>query len=348
MKIAQLAPFEECVPPKKYGGTELVVSNLTEELVKRGHKVYLVASGDSKSKAKILPVFPKPLRTYPEAKDIKIRDSLKFMGIGKVLEILDVLDVDIIHNHIGWRLAPFIPIIKKEVVTTLHGPLDISYQKLVYGKFPKMNYVSISNNQREPFPVLNYAATVYNGIDIKKFSFSEKEGEYLAFLGRMSPEKGPIQAILAAKKSGLKLKMAAKVDIVDKDFFKKKVAPLIDGKQIKFIGEVDHKGKVELLKNAKALLCPIQWREPFGLFFTEAMACGTPVIAFKNGSVPEIIAHKKTGFIVKSIEEMVSAIKQIGTINRKDCRQRVEKYFTVEKMVDDYEKVYYKLLKQKK
>ncbi len=348
MKIVQLAPFEEAVPPPKYGGTELVVYNLTQELVKRGHKVYLIASGDSKTNAKLLSIFPKALRKYPEAKDMKMRDSLKFIGVGKVLEYLKDLDVDIIHNHIGWRLLPFTPLLKKPVITTLHGPLDIKYQKTIYGQFKKANFVSISNNQKEPLPDLNYIATVYNGIDIKKFPFSEKRGNYLAFLGRMSPEKGPVEAIKVAKKSSLELKIAGKIDVVDKEFFEKKVAPFIDNKQIKFLGETNHKEKVELLKNAKALLTPIQWREPFGLFFVEAMACGTPVIAFNRGSVPEIIKDGETGFIVRNVEEMAEAIKNIDKISRKKCRERVEKYFTVGKMADGYEKVYYEILKKKK
>ena len=344
LKIAQVAPFEESVPPKKYGGTELVVYNLTQELIKRGHKVYLVAAGGSKTDAQLLPVFPRPLRTYPEAQDIDTRNSLKFIGIGKIMQYLKNLDVDIIHNHIGWRLLPFSPLLKAPLVTTLHGPLDIKYQKMVYGAFPKANYVSISNNQREPFPKLNYQATVYNGIDVQKFPFSEKEGEYLAFLGRMSPEKGPIEAIKAAKKAGIKLKMAAKIDAVDREFFEKKVAPLIDGKKVEFIGEVGHEGKVNLLKNARALLAPIQWREPFGLFLVEPMACGTPVIAFDRGAVPEIIEDGKTGFIVKNVNEMADAVKKISRIDRKACRRRVEKCFSSEKMTTSYEKLYQKIL----
>jgi len=348
MKIVQIAPFDEAVPPKKYGGTELVIYNITEELLKRGHKVYLLASGDSKTSAKLLPIFPKALRANAQAKDPRIKDSLKFIGISRILEYLKNLDIDIIHNHIGWRLLPFSSFIKPPIITTLHGPLDVENQSLFYGNFKKANYVSISNNQREPLPDLNYIATIYNGIALKKFPFSEEGGEYLAFLGRISPEKGPVQAIEAAKKAGLKLKMAAKVDLVDKAFFEKEVAPLIDQKQIIFLGEIDHKGKVELLKGAKALLCPIQWREPFGLFFIEAMACGTPVIAFDRGSAREIIEDKKTGFIVKNVKEIVQAIKNINKIDRRKCRQQVEKYFTVEKMTDGYEKVYYKILEKKK
>lgn len=346
MKIVQIASFEERVPPVKYGGTELVASNLTEELVKRGHTVYLIASGDSKTKAKLLPIFPKSIRMLPESENMKMRDALKFMGVGRILDILKNLDADIVHNHLGWRLLPFSNVINKTIVTTLHGPLDVEYQSKVYEKFKESNFISISKNQKEPLPDLNYVGTVYNGIDIKKFSFRNEPGNYLAFLGRMSPEKGPAQAIQAAKKSGVKLKMAAKIDANDKDFFEKEVKPLIDNKNIEFIGEIGPKEKSDFLKNAKALLAPIQWREPFGLFFTESMACGTPVIAFRNGSVPEIIEDGKTGFIVEKIDEMAEAIKNIDKIDRKKCRERVERYFTSEKMTDGYEEIYNKILKK--
>ncbi len=345
MRIAQIAPFDETVPPKKYGGTELVIYNITEELTKRGHKVFLLASGDSKTSAELLPIFPKGLRVIRKFQNERINEYLKSVGISKVLKYLKALKVDIVHNHIGWRLLSFSSFVKKPIVTTLHGPLDVENQNLIYSNFKEANYVSISNNQREPLPDLNYIATVYNGIDIKKFPFSEKGGEYLAFLGRMSPEKGPVQAIMAAKKNGFQLKMAAKVDAVDKEFFKKNVAPLIDQKQIVFLGEVNHKEKVELLKGARALLAPIQWREPFGLFFIEAMACGVPVIATNQGSVPEIVEDGKTGFIASNEKEIAKALKNIGTIDRAACRKRVEEKFSSQKMADGYEKVYAKILK---
>lgn len=344
MKIAVCAPFEERVPPVKYGGTELVVYNLVETLVALGHDVTLLATGDSLVSAKLLPVFEKALRTYPEMQDMKMRDAYKYIAFGKVLEYLRKDKFDIVHSHLGWRLLPFESLIEAPVVTTLHGPLDSSYQQVVYKKFKDSKYISISNNQRVPLPELNFVGTVYNGIDVAKFDFFEQPQDYFAFLGRMSPEKGPVQAIEAVKKAGVKLVMAGKVDTVDKEFFKKEVEPLIDGKQIKFIGEIGHDEKVRFLKKAKALIAPIQWREPFGLFFIEAMACGAPVIAYPYGSVSEVIEDKKTGFIVKDIEEMVEAIKNIDKINRRKCRERVEKYFTVEKMVDEYEKIYHQIV----
>ncbi|MCX6759652.1 MAG: glycosyltransferase family 4 protein [Candidatus Nealsonbacteria bacterium] len=347
MKIALLAPFEESVPPQKYGGTELIVYYLAQLLSKK-HSVFLFATGDSKTKARLIPIFPRNIRKEKISQDMKIRESLKYIGIAKVVKELKKIKVDIIHNHIGWRFLPFAPLFKSPVVTTLHGPLNVPYQQFVYGQFKKFPFISISNSQRKPFPDLNYAATVYNGIDIKEFDFNDNpKGDYFAFLARMSPEKGPVQAIQAAKKAGVKLKMAAKVDAVDKEYFEKEIRPLIDGKQIKFLGEIGPKEKNNFLKNAKGLLIPLQWEEPFGLFMIEAMACGTPVIAFKRGSVPEVVKDKKTGFIVKTINEMAEAIKKIDQIDRKECRKWIKEKFTAERMVSDYEKVYEKILKAK-
>lgn len=343
MKIVQLSPFEEPVPPKKYGGTELVVYNLCEELINLGHEVILLASGDSTTRAKLVSIFPKSIRKLPEAHDMKIREALKFMGVGTILRLLKEIKPDIIHNHMGWRMLPFSPLFNAPFVTTLHGPLDVEYQRFVYGKFSGSSFVSISNSQRKPFNKLNYAATVYNGIDTALFPFSEKTNGYFAFLGRMSPEKGPVQAIKLAKKAKVKLVMAAKVDAVDEPFFNKDVKPLIDGKQITFLGEVGHAGKVKLLKNAIALLAPIQWREPFGLFFVEAMACGTPVIVYEQGSAREIVDNGKTGFVVKTEKEFLDAIKRIGRIKRRDCRERVENNFSSAIMAKNYLRVYEKL-----
>jgi glycosyltransferase involved in cell wall biosynthesis len=356
MKIALLAPFEESVPPHKYGGTELIVYHLCQILSEK-HSVFLLATGDSKTKARLVPIFPRSIRKEKISQNMKVRESLKYMGMAKVVEELKKINPDIIHNHIGWRFLPFAPLFKAPVVTTLHGPLNIPYQQFVYGKFKEFPFISISNSQRKPFRKLNYAATVYNGIDVKKFHFSDKpKGGYFAFLGRMSPEKGPIQAIQAAKKAGIKLKMYAKVDAVDKEYFEKKIKPLIDGKQIEFPGEIGPKRKSNFLKNARALLCPLQWEEPFGLFMIEAMACGTPVIALKRGSVPEIIKNGKTGFICRpnDLDSMVRAIKRICRMSEKDyremrfrCRKHVENNFTAKRMVAEYEKVYRKILKTK-
>lgn len=347
MKIAILAPFEERVPPHTYGGTELVIYNLTEQLVKMGHNVTLLASGDSKTNAKLEVVFKRSLRSVPELDDMKIRDAYKFMGIGKIATYLKENKFDIIHNHIGWRLLPFEKIFGCPTVTTLHGPLDVPYQQKVYGEFGQSNYISISMSQRKPMPELNFISNVYNGIDIDKFKQNYNPKDYFAFLGRMSPEKGPVQAIQVAKKAGVKLIMAAKVDLVDEEYFKKEVEPLIDDDQIKFIGEIDHNEKVEFLGNSKGLIAPIQWEEPFGLFFTEAMACGAPVLATRRGSVPEIIIDKKTGFVCDSLEEMAEKIKRIGEIDRKTCFEHVKSNFSSEKMAKDYVLAYEKIISKK-
>jgi len=344
MKIAIVSPFEEAVPPKKYGGTELVVYNLTEQLVKMGHDVTLLATGDSTTSAKLEPIFEKPLRSDPEVNKFGLRDVLKSVGVGKVVSYLQKNRFDIVHNHIGWRFLAFSDLLNCPTITTLHGPLNILYQQKVYDLFKSANYVSISQNQRKPVPELNFVANVYNGIEISKFKFFPTPKDYFAFLGRMSPEKGPIEAIRIAKKAKIKLIMAAKVDAVDVKYFKEQVKPLIDEKQIQFIGEVDHKGKLELLGNARALISPIQWEEPFGLVFVEAMACGTPVIAMNRGSVPELIIDKKTGFVCENEDQAAEKIKLIDTIDRKTCYDHVNNNFSSQRMAEGYLAAYTKIL----
>ncbi|PIS39791.1 MAG: glycosyl transferase [Candidatus Nealsonbacteria bacterium CG08_land_8_20_14_0_20_38_20] len=355
MKIALLAPFEESVPPKRYGGIEIIVYYLAQILTKKGHQVFLLATGDSKTNAKLIPIFPHSIRKEKIAQNIKNRDAIKYIGVGKIIKELKKIKIDIIHNHIGWRFLPFACLFESPTVTTLHGPLDTPYQQFIYGQFKKIPVISISDSQRKPFPNLNYAATIYNGIDIKEFEFNNKpKGDYFAFLARMSPEKGPVQAIQAAKKAGVKLKMAAKVDAVDKEYFDKEVKPFIDGEQIKFLGEIKINEKSGFLRNAKGLLAPLRWEEPFGLFMTEAMACGTPVIVFDRGSARELVNDEKSGFVVKELDEndkpnvngLIEAIKKIGQIDRQECRRWVEEKFTIEKMVDNYEKLFYKILKK--
>lgn len=344
MKIALIAPLEECVPPKKYGGTELVVYNLAEQLIKLGHKVTLFATGESAGNADLKAVFPYPLRSFTSSFDDKCRESLRYLCIGKICHHLQQEKFDIIHNHLGWKFLFFQAAVKSPMLTTLHGPLDRAYEQIVLDYYRNSNFISISLNQRRPMPHLNYISNVYNGIEIGKFKFFPESQDYLAFLGRMSPLKGPIQAIEIAKKTHSRLIMAAKVDVVDKEFFEKKVAPLIDGKQIIFKGEVDHFEKVKLLGNAKALLAPIQWEEPFGLYFIEAMICGTPVISLDRGSVPEIIVHGKTGFICANEKEAAEKIKLVGAINRKECHNYVKNRFSAEKMAQEYISAYRKIL----
>jgi len=348
MKIAIAAPVEERVPPIKYGGTELVVYNLIERLVAMGHEVTLLANGESKTSAKLIPVFKRSLRSMSEYHDTQIKEVYKFMSVGKVISHLHRENFDIIHNHIGWRMILFEGGLDFPMVTTLHGPMDIPYQQVTFNEYKNSRYISISLAQRSPMPDLNYVSNVYNGIDVSKFKFFPNPQDYFVFLARMSPTKGPVQAIQIAKKAGVKLIMAAKVDATDEEYFKKEVEPLIDNEQIKFIGEVDHAEKVELLGNAKALIAPIQWEEPFGLFFIEAMICGTPVISMRRGSVPEIILDKKTGFICDSLDEAVEKIKDVGLINRRFCREHVKKNFSSEIMAQNYVAVYEKILKKNK
>lgn len=339
MKYLLVAPFEEPVPPNKYGGTELVVSNITEELVARGYEVYLVASGDSQTSANLLPVFSKSLRSL--AKDntefATMRDYWKFSSMGKIMEYINEIKPDIVHNHLNWRLVTFSNLISQPMITTTHGPLTSVSEREAYTAFPKGNYVSISDNQRKALPDINWVQTVYNGIDVDKFDFNaQPKGDYFVFLGRTTPEKGLAEICKLIKESPYKLKIAAKVDPVDEAYFTKEIQPHIDGEKIEYLGEVDHQGKNALLKDAKGLLMWLNWEEPFGLVVTEAMACGTPVIINKRGSMPELIKDGKTGFLVDTLEDMRKRLDEINTINRADCREHVVNHFAVQQMVDGY------------
>lgn len=340
-----LAPVEEQVPPKKYGGTELVVHNLTEELVKLGHEVTLFATADSKTSAKLVSIFPEATRVLPQSKDMEVRKALQLIGVGRVLEYLQRGKFDLIHNHIGWMFLPFVKCLDVPVVTTFHGFLKVTEESEIYRHYTDFNYVSISMNQRESAETkLNFVSNVYNGIDVDKFKFFSEPQNYLAFLARISPEKGVWEAIQIAKKAGVNLIMAGKIDPVDEKYFQEEIEPLIDGRRIKFIGEIGHAEKVELLGNAQALLAPIQWEEPFGLYFVEAMICGTPVIANKRGSVPEIIIDGKTGFIVNDVAEAAAKVREIGKINRRDCHEHVKNNFSSVKMTREYVAAYEKIL----
>lgn len=350
MKILVLSPVEERVPPPKYGGTELVVYNLVEGLVKRGHKVILAASGDSVTSARLYPLVKEALRTKllgQEDPGLKLREAFKYIAIAQALKLASQEKFDLVHNHIGWRIMPFSFLIKSPLLTTLHGPLTDQYQRAVYSQFKGANLVSISQSQREGAPDLNYVATVYNGITLESFTFNNKPQNYFAFLGRISPEKGVYFAIQAAIKAKVKLLIGAKIDIVDQKFYQSKIKPLIDGQQIKYLGELNHKQKVELLGNARAVINPINWQEPFGLVMAEAMACGTPVIATRRASAPEIIVENKTGFLVdpqNPVPGIVESLKKINQIKREDCRKHVEKKFSAEQMVTGYEEAYQKVI----
>lgn len=349
MKIALIAPVEESVPPKGYGGIEIIVYYLAQVLTKKGHEVFLLATGDSKTNAKLISIFPQAIRRKKFAQDIKNRDAIKYIGMGKIIKELNKIKVDIIHNHYGWRFLPFVHLFKSPVITTLHVPLNVPFAKFIYSRFKKHYYTAVSNSQRSFFPDLNYLATILNGVDVKNYEFNKNsQRDRFVFLGRISPEKGPVQSIQAAKMANVKLKMAAKIDIVDTEFFEKEVKPLIDGKQIEYIGEITQEEKNKFFRNALGMLVPIQWEDPCPVAFIESMACGVPVIAFDRGSARELINDGKTGFVVKNLKEMVEAIKNIKQIKGEECRKWVEKKFTHERMVDEYEEAYREVLEKRK
>jgi glycosyltransferase involved in cell wall biosynthesis len=340
MRIAQVAPLWERVPPPAYGGIELVVGLLTDELVRRGHEVTLFASGDSISLAKLESVHHQALRLDSNVREYGIYEMLQ---MSRVYE--QASEFDIIHSHMGCVALPYGNLVKTPTVHTLHGIFTPDNEKM-FTHARRQPYVSISDAQREPRLDLNCVATVYNGIDLSTYDFypEPQDPPYLAFLGRISPEKGTHLAIEIAKRSGWRLKMAGKVDVVDVDYYEQQIKPHIDGKQIEYLGETDHEQKSALIGGAVATLFPITWREPFGLVMIESMAAGTPVIAMALGSTTEIISHGKTGFLCNNVDEFVEAIDQVAQLNRNDCRDHVSKHFSVQKMTAGYEAVYQQVL----
>lgn len=344
MRIAQVAPLYESVPPKLYGGTERVVSYLTEELVRQGHDVTLFASGDSITQAKLVPVCERSLRLNPDCIDQMAHHILMLEQVYRQAE-----KFDIIHFHVDYLHFPLSRRCPVPHVTTLHGRLDIPDLQPLYREFSDMPVVSISNSQREPLPWANWQATVYHGVPETLYTFREKPGNYLAFLGRISPEKRVDRAIEVAKRLGLPIRIAAKVDKQDKEYFHEKIEPLFDHPLVEYIGEVgDGPEKDEFLGNAMALLFPINWPEPFGLVMIEAMACGTPVIAYNRGSVPEVLQHGVTGFIVNNLEDTVKAVERIDSIDRAMCRQVFEKRFSARRMARDYVSLFERMVAEHK
>jgi glycosyltransferase involved in cell wall biosynthesis len=340
MRIAQVAPLWERVPPPAYGGIELVVSLLTDELVQRGHEVTLFASGDSVTLAKLEAVHPQALRLDPSVKEYGIYEMLQ---LAQVYERAD--EFDIIHSHMGCAALPYSKLVKTPTVHTLHGIFTPDNCKM-YSHAKEQPYVSISNTQRDPNLKLNCVATVYNGIDVTSHKFfpNADQPPYLAFLGRMSPEKGPHHAITIAKAVGLPLKMAGKVDVVDVEYFETEIKPHVDGEQIQFLGEANHEQKNNLMGRAIATLFPITWREPFGLVMVESMAAGTPVVAIRLGAASEVIADGKTGFICDTIDDCIAAVRRISEIDRLACREHVLSNFSIKQMVEGYESVYREIL----
>jgi glycosyltransferase involved in cell wall biosynthesis len=341
MKIAQVAPLSEAVPPKFYGGTERVVAYLTDALVELGHDVTLFASGDSGTKANLVPSWPRALRLDPTVRD---HFAPVFMQLESLARRAD--EFDVIHSHLDYFAFPSLRLLGVPNVTTLHGRLDLPELGPLYDLYDETPVVSISDSQRHPLPHANYVATVHHGLP-QNLLRKGPGGDYLAFLGRISPEKAPDAAIRIAAQSGMPLKMAAKVDKVDQEYFETKIEPLLADADVEFIGEIGEHQKSAFLGNAAALLFPIAWREPFGLVMIEAMACGTPVIAFHNGSVPEVLEDGVTGFIVRSEAEASNAVRQIGALSRDRIRAEFDSRFTAQHMAQNYLKLYTRLMKSR-
>ncbi len=343
LRVAQIAPLHESVPPKLYGGTERVVAYIAEELARRGHDVTLFASGDSTAKV--------PLRAgFPEALRLK---GLDYMGAAYHLRMLsEIYDhaerFDVIHSHVDFLAFPFSRLVSVPTVSTMHGRLDLDAFVPLYRSYTDLPLVSISNEQRRPIPFMNWVGTVYHGLPRNLLRFNPGPGSYLAFLGRISPEKRPDLAMEVARRAGMPLKIAAKVDLVDRDYFDAVVKPLLSTPGVEFLGEINDSEKEDFLGGALALLFTVDWPEPFGLAMIEAMACGTPVIARPCGSVPEVLRPGVTGLIASGIDDLVRAAAQIGKLSRQDCREVFEQRFTSEVMAANYERVYYRLIDERR
>lgn len=349
MKIALISPVEESVPPTKYGGIEQVVFNLAETLSSMGHDITLFASKDSQTSGKLIPIIDKAIRNSEHKNDSVKREPLKYVALGNTISKLKDVEFDIIHNHMGWRFVPFAESLNIPVVTTLHSPVTIPAMNLIMDMFPDHQYISISKSQvKDVKSKVKVIGNVYNGIDTNKFNFNPESGEYLAFLSRLSPEKGVAEAVQIAKQSNSILKIAGKVDLVDKKYFEEEVKPHIDDEKIIYLGEIEEDKKSEFLGNAKALLAPIKWEEPFGLFMVESLACGTPVIASNRGAAPEIITDKEDGFLISGgTEDFVNAVENIKDIDRKKCYDK-SREFNLEKMAKGYLEMYRKAIDEQK
>jgi glycosyltransferase involved in cell wall biosynthesis len=337
MRIAQVAPLIESVPPNLYGGTERVVSYLTEELVRQGHEVTLYASGDSITRAKLNSGCPRSLRMEPGCIDPMAHHV---QMLEKVWEAAD--QFEIIHNHMDYLAFPMLKRIRTPGITTLHGRLDIPDLHPLYRAFPEMRLISISNSQRIPLAYANWQATIYHGLPPEIYEPCFAPSDYLAFIGRISPEKRLDRAIEIARRSGLRLKVAAKIDKVDRDYYQTVIAPLLKTPGVEFIGEISDKEKNDFLGKAVALLFPVDWPEPFGMVLIEAMACGTPIIAYQRGSVPEVIENGVNGFIVNSIPEAVTAVEKVQALDRFWTRRSFEERFSVRRMAQNYITIYRK------
>ena len=335
MKIAQVSPLWESVPPRLYGGTERIVSYLTEELVRLGNDVTLFASGDSVTTARLEPICNHALRLN---KGIFNRDAPLTMLMEQALGKDG--DFDIIHSHLDFLGFPLSRRNPTPTVTTFHGRLDLSELQPVFREYAEMPIVSISDAQRTPVSWANWQATIHHGLPKDLYSLHQNPGNYLAFLGRIAPEKRPDHAIEIAKRAGIPLRIAAKIDPMDQEYFNTKIEPLLSDPLVEFLGEITDEEKNEFLGHAMALVCPYDWPEPFGLVLIEALACGTPVLAYRRGSIPEIIEDGATGFVCEGLDEMTAAVQRIPEIDRRRCRRTFEQRFSVERMAQDYLRVY--------
>jgi glycosyltransferase involved in cell wall biosynthesis len=340
MKIAQIAPLIESIPPRLYGGSERIASYLTEELVAQGHEVTLFASANSITSAKLVPCCAQSLRLNPSVRDVI---PYYMVMLDKVRSMAS--EFDILHFHIDQFHFPIFHEIAHRTVTTLHGRQDLPDLKHLYAGFPDMPLVSISNAQRAPIPDANFVGTVHHGLPPGLLTPTlERGGNYLAFLGRISPEKRLDRAITIARAIGLPLQIAAKVDRVDEEYFRVQIEPLLKQPGVTYIGEIDERRKCQFLSNARALLFPIDWPEPFGLALIEAMACGTPVLAIRNGAVCEVVDDGVTGYVVDTVEEAIARLNSVLALDRGRVRRRFEERFAVARMARDYVKIYAKLI----
>ena len=339
MRIAQLAPLAESVPPRLYGGTERVVAWLVDELIELGHDVTLFASGDSRTTGKLHPVWPTALRLGRKGADPSAANAMLLEAIAKRAR-----DFDVIHVHIDWLPLPLLSRLDVPFLTTTHGRLDLPGLPDVVRQFPEASFVSISDHQRLPLPEAKWIGTIQHGLPSELLQPSYEEGSYLAFLGRLTADKGPEDAIRIAHATGTPLRIAAKIPRAETAYFRKHLAPRVDGEKIQLVGEVDDVKKQSFLGRAAALLFPIAWPEPFGLVMIEAMACGTPVIAYPSGSVPEVVEHGVTGFIVENEEQAAKAVGELGKLDRRRVRARFEERFTARRMARQYEDLYGELV----
>jgi glycosyltransferase involved in cell wall biosynthesis len=335
MRIAQVSPLYESVPPRGYGGTERVVSYLTEELVAQGHEVTLFASGDSYTKARLEACAPRALRPDPAAGE---PIAIHLVALERMLRMAP--EFDVIHAHVDYLAYPFARRIQTPVLSTLHGRLDLEALVPLYREYREQRVVSVSGAQRRPLPWLRWMGTVHHGLPRDLYTFRPVSEGYLAFVGRISPEKRVDRAIEIARRAHLPLRIAAKIDPVDVEYFRETIRPLLDHPLVEFLGELDDRQKDELLGGAAALLFPIDWPEPFGLTMIEALACGTPVIAWQHGSVTEVIEHGVSGFVCDDVGAAVRAVGALDQIERATCRRVFEERFTADRMTRDYLSLY--------